>query len=271
MAWKKPGNKPKIILLLAASFVAYMGMVAGNSGSKKLSSSQSPEGYTGANGVYCTSCHSTNALNTAGGAVAATGLPSGSYIAGRAYAFSMAISHAQADRKKWGFSIVAVNKAGQPVGTFSTTNPNAALSGAELSHADAVTTAEQASYTYTNLTWTAPANPTADDEVVTFYYAANAANGNFSTSGDFIYATQTAASLQVVYTFTGNGLWSQAANWANNTLPPATLTGTGEIIINPTAGGACTLDIPQTMGSGTKLTLAPNARLIVQGNLLIQQ
>lgn len=166
---------------------------------------------------------------------------------------------------------MALNKAGQPVGTFSSTNPNVATNGTELSHADAVTTAEQASFTYTNLTWTAPANPTADDEVVTFYYTGNAANGNFNTMGDFIYATQTTASLQIVYTFTGNGLWSNATNWANNALPPANLSGSGEIMIQPTANGSCTLDVPQTMGSGTKLTLAPNAQLIVQGNLLIQQ
>lgn len=99
MAWNLAGKQTKTMLLMGASFVAYMGLVAGSNGSKPLSSNQPPEGYTGSNGFYCTSCHATNGLNAAGGSVAVTGLPNDTYVAGKAYAFSMAISHAQADRK----------------------------------------------------------------------------------------------------------------------------------------------------------------------------
>ena len=155
-------------------------------GESPLFSSAPPINHTGSTGAYCTNCHA-GTLNSGGGSVSVSGLPLGSYIAGTAYNFSLTTTHAAADRTRWGFSIAARNSAGAPVGSFSSTNVNAALNGNELSHLNAISTPDAASYTYNNLTWTAPTTPGPDDANITFYYVANAASGG-GTAGDFIYA-----------------------------------------------------------------------------------
>jgi hypothetical protein len=232
-------------------------------------SSQPPEGYTGSDGFYCTNCHSTNPLNSNGGMVVATGLPIAGYTAGTTYNFSIATTHSVADRKRWGFEIAARNSQNQNVGSFSTTNPNAAVNGAELAHNNAVSTDNAASFTYNNLSWTAPSNPGVADQTITFYYAANAANGAGS-SGDFIYAGTARSSLLITYTFTGNGNWTEAANWSNNTIPPADISGSNtQIIIDPPANGECVLNIVQRISGNAKLTVKDGKKFRVSGNLII--
>ena len=236
-----------------------------------IHSAAPPQGYTGVNGEYCTSCHATNPLNNPGGSVLATGLPD-SYTAATAYAFSINTSHSASDRKRFGFSIVAVNKDGAFTGSFSTTNPNAALNGSELSHHNAPTLATTVqSYTYDNLTWTAPVNPAPADQTITFYYVGNAANGNGSSTGDFIYAATKTINLVMTYTFTGNGNWDNAANWSNNTIPPSTITGNATIVIDPPADGECVLNVEQHISSGTNLVVKEGKRFRIAGNLIINQ
>jgi len=169
-----------VILTVFSSFIISL--------HKPFFSSAAPTGFTGATGGYCIGCHGGNALNSAGGSVSVSGLPTGSYTAGTAYNFSITSTHSAANRGRWGFAIAARNSAGVQVGTFSTTNPNASVNGNELGHSNAVATALQSSYTYNNLTWTAPAAPGPNDANITFYYTGNAANGTGSTAGDFIYA-----------------------------------------------------------------------------------
>ena len=159
-------------------------------------STQPPSGRTGATGTYCTSCHTTNTLNSGGGSVITTGLPNGTYVAGQAYPFTLTINHGTADRQKWGFAIKAVNPAGGAVvGAFSTTNANAIVNGSskELTHNNAVTTGSSNTFTYTNLVWTAPtASPPAS---VKFYFVGNAADGTGGDDNDFIYAANSTATL----------------------------------------------------------------------------
>ena len=75
---------------------------------------------------------------------------------------------------------------------------------------------------------------------------------------------------QSIYTFTGNGNWNNAANWVGSSIPPTPLTTGKEIIINPQIGGECILNIAQTISTGAKLTLAPNARFKIAGSLTQQ-
>lgn len=72
------------------------------------------------------------------------------------------------------------------------------------------------------------------------------------------------------YTFTGKDNWSDAANWTNNTKPPAILPAGNEIIINPIGDGECIINQPQTISSGAKITVITGKKLKVNGNLLIQ-
>jgi len=237
-----------------------------------ISSSVPDQGYTGADGAYCSNCHSTNTLNSGGGSVTATGLPADTYTAGATYNFSIHITHGTLNRRRFGFSIEARNSAGQKVGSFSSTKPNAAINGEELSHLDAVLfTTNQQSYTYSNLQWTAPANPSPADATITFYYVGNAANGSGS-SGDFIYAaTQTVNLLAVqTYTFTGNGNWSNPANWSNGRIPPSVITGSNtRIFIDPAVSGECVLDVPQQISSGATIEVKEGKAFRVNGNLVI--
>jgi hypothetical protein len=167
-----------------------------------------PAGLTGATGQYCNGCHggaTTNPINSGGGGITVTGLPSsGGYVAGQSYPFSITITHSAANRLRWGFSIAARNASGAAIGTFSSTNPNAAINSnttaanLELSHLNAVTQATASNtFTYNNLVWTAPAAGSPPTGNVTFYYVGNATNGNFGTNGDFIYAGSSSTALPI--------------------------------------------------------------------------
>ncbi len=82
--------------------------------------------------------------------------------------------------------------------------------------------------------------------------------------------TITSTPLAITYTFTGNGNWSDAANWSNNTIPPTPLPSGAAIVINHSAGGSCTLNVAQTISAGATLTVMTGKNLIVPGTLTIQ-
>jgi hypothetical protein len=178
----------------------YLGLVLGLGMFAILSSAthqifrptQAPNGYTGADDEYCTSCHQGNMLNSTNGSVVAS-LPT-SIAPDATYNFSVLISSTAAGRLRFGFAVKAVDVNGISVGTFSSNNSLANPSGDELGHINAVTAASAlTSYTYGNLAWKAPATiPTGG---VKFYVVGLAGNGAGS-SGDFVYSqllTATAA------------------------------------------------------------------------------
>lgn len=246
------------LLIFFSSFTAF------------IFSSQPPQGSTGAANVYCTQCHS-GSLNSAGGNVEVTGLPDAGYTAGVTYTFSLINTHSVANRRRWGFSIEARNASNQVVGVFSTTNANAAINGNELSHLSAISTGLQASFTYNNLKWTAPANPGVADQSITFYFVGLAADGGGSSGGDFTYSSTKSITLlqATTYTFTGNGNWDNPANWSNNILPPAILTGKDVIIIDPPAGSECILNVIQRVESGATFTVRAAKQFKIIGDLII--
>lgn len=179
--------KANIILLLCSCiFIS----------AKMISSSVPPEGHTGEfSSLTCRACHDGNPLNNPGGSVIVTGLPS-TYTPGATYNFSVTITHTNPDRLKWGFSIKANSTSGTATGTFSTTNSNAIINGAELSHQDAPLTAASGTYTFNNLSWRAPSSPVLQEQTVTFYLAGNAANGDLNSTGDFICTFSKQVTLQ---------------------------------------------------------------------------
>jgi hypothetical protein len=145
---------------------------------------QPPYNYTGADVSTCAQCHGN--LNSGGGTISAPGLPVAGYMKGQAYDFNILVSHPEL-RGRWGFAITARDANNAAVGTFTTTNPNAALMIDELSHLNAVFQSGT-SFSYNNLRWTAPANPTIAQQTVKFSFIGNAANGDGGTGGDFIYS-----------------------------------------------------------------------------------
>jgi hypothetical protein len=73
-----------------------------------------------------------------------------------------------------------------------------------------------------------------------------------------------------VYTFTGTGNWNIASNWVNNIIPPAVLLPCSEIFIDPPLAGECILNVTQIIPTGAKLTVMPNKKFRVPGDLIIQ-
>jgi Pregnancy-associated plasma protein-A len=73
-----------------------------------------------------------------------------------------------------------------------------------------------------------------------------------------------------IYRFTGNGNWNLASNWSENIIPPSVLPISDMIIIDPTAGGECLLNVGITVSSAANITVMAGKRLRLLGNLTIQ-
>ena len=75
--------------------------------------------------------------------------------------------------------------------------------------------------------------------------------------------------LPVIYTFTGNGNWSDVNNWDANGIPPVDITPGSEIRINSDSantGAKCILDVPYEVPNTTntiKLTVYTGNKLVV--------
>ncbi len=69
------------------------------------------------------------------------------------------------------------------------------------------------------------------------------------------------------FRFTGNGNWSNAANWLNNAKPSLDAPGCREIIIDHAQGGKCILDVPQYLLKNAKLTVLPGKLLVIPNNI----
>lgn len=76
---------------------------------------------------------------------------------------------------------------------------------------------------------------------------------------------------QTTYTFTGNGNWSIASNWSNNSIPPTTLPSHDTIYIAAKQGDSCVLDIDQqSIAHGASLIIATGANIIIHGLLNVK-
>jgi glucose/arabinose dehydrogenase len=92
-------------------------------------------------------------------------------------------------------------------------------------------------------------------------FVTNLSNGN-------VYRVQSNGPIQ--YIFTGNGSWTNPANWSNNTVPPSnSLTGS-IITIRPSVGGECIVNVPITIASGTKILIENSKVLRMNSNLAMQ-
>lgn len=152
-------------------------------------SGAAPSGFTGASGSTCATagCHSGNTVNASGGSVVINGIPD-TYIPGTTYNLSVSITHGASNRSKWGFALKAIGSNNSNVGTLASTNSFAGSIGdGEIGHFSAPSQSGS-TYTFNNLSWTAPASPQSTEQTIRFFVAGNAANGSGS-SGDFIYTS----------------------------------------------------------------------------------
>lgn len=176
----------KLLVLFIVGVIVFI-FLGSFTSSSPLTLPNAPAGYSGApiQNRTCRNCHSDFALNTPGGNVIATGLPVGSYIAGKTYDFSITITNA-APAAIWSFALKAVlsGTSGTALGTFSTTNPNVHIASSEIKTSNAVVSSGS-SYTYTGLKWIAPGTGAS---AVSFYMTGIAGNDDGAESGDYVYS-----------------------------------------------------------------------------------
>ncbi len=145
----------------------------------------------------CAACHIGSPLNSGGGSIQILGLPA-TYLPGQQ--IPVTVIAEQDDAVIYGFQLTAIDSVGKTVGTFTLPNEMPPRSQVinniveedlrlYVQHTvDGLIDTEFGSNTWTFL-WTAP--PVSAGQIV-FYAAGNAANGDGSPSGDFIYTTTTA-------------------------------------------------------------------------------
>lgn len=145
-----------------------------------------PAFNTGAPGEgTCMACHSSNSLNDASGLLVIEA-PS-AYTPGASTDLLVRVERASS--KRFGFQITAKDAAGNHVGTFNTSAPGIRLTDTSTDHVTHDPAADATGSFEWTIPWEGP--PTGAGEV-TFYAAANAANGDFGTFGDFIFTTSLA-------------------------------------------------------------------------------
>lgn len=84
----------------------------------------------------------------------------------------------------------------------------------------------------------------------------------------FIFSTFLSYS-QLVYSFTGNGNWSNAENWYKQAVPPTKLLGADTVYIK--SNSVCSLDVQQTLLLGSAVVVETGADLDIMNNLIIQK
>lgn len=149
--------------------------------------SSPPNARTNAPGEgNCTACHSTFPLNSGSGTLSVSGLD-GSYDAGQSYDLVVSLQDPAASR--WGFEFTVIGENGQQIGSLTNLGAQTQISStSNRSYAKQTSVGTQngtsGGVTWT-VRWTAPAAGAGNASI---YLVGNAANGNFSTSGDHIYA-----------------------------------------------------------------------------------
>lgn len=73
----------------------------------------------------------------------------------------------------------------------------------------------------------------------------------------------------IVYRFTGNGNFTNAANWQSNIVPPNPLPAGSEIIIEPVTGGQCVLDTTFHINTNARFVIKTGCKFIIPGNLIL--
>ncbi|MDP2361535.1 MAG: choice-of-anchor V domain-containing protein [bacterium] len=141
-----------------------------------------PNGLTGAPGEgTCIQCHDSFGLNSGSGLLTISGPDE--YEPGQTYPITVTLAHA--GQSRWGFQMTPLDLGALLVTDFVNTQGSSTGGNSYVKH---TTTGTQAGTADGPVSWTCDwIAPATDVGPVTFYAAGNAANGNFSNSGDYIY------------------------------------------------------------------------------------
>jgi hypothetical protein len=147
-----------------------------------------PDGRTGAPGEgNCTQCHSSFPLDSGDGGFELYTDDEAFYVPGEQYTMNIEVFDPQAQR--WGFELTIIDTAGEVAGTLSPMDGDTQVSssgGRDYGkHTTAGTHEGDTEWSYWFMSWVAPEASTG---TVLIFGTANAANGNHSSSGDYIYS-----------------------------------------------------------------------------------
>jgi len=153
-------------------------------------------GYTGGPGELgtCVACHDTfHTENVGPGTINLTGDPIGGvYEPGRQYTLTVTV--AQSKRQRFGFQITAIDTSNRRAGTLASLGGDTQVlsetgfGGRQyIEHTELGTLPNAANSRVWQIRWTAP---DADIGPVIFYMAGNAANGDQTNQGDYIYTNR---------------------------------------------------------------------------------
>jgi hypothetical protein len=186
------------VLFLFLTAVAFI-FISGTTSNQSLCDSPYVGGHTGAPGeTACNGCHS-GTLNS-GNAVIDFDLGTNTYVPGQAYQGFVRIQQSGFD--KFGFSCLALkNSDSTTVGTFGLVDTTRSRTYADadrdyVSHTPCGADSSNANSWY--FTWTAP---NTNEDTITLYIGALAANHNHATSGDFSYTRKIVLPVQTVSGF----------------------------------------------------------------------
>ncbi len=196
-------------------------------------------------------CHASNDLNVEGGSLMVT-VPQ-TYIPNEVY--TIIVNLERAGQSKWGFEMTALDADGGRAGTFAAddaanTQLTETNSKQYIQHTTAGTAVGTNDAHSWEFEWTAP---DADIGPVTFYAAGNAANGDSTPAGDYIYTTQ-AESIPPVPVVAG-----------------VALEIVGDMALSTTdavAGVSYTLKVTNTGNMMDTVTLEASAEVGIEGSVL---
>ncbi|MCB2199473.1 choice-of-anchor D domain-containing protein [bacterium] len=142
-----------------------------------------PQGRAGdpPGNANCTVCHSSFGVNSGDGSLTISEILE--YEPGETY--DLTVSLTDDGQSRWGFQAIPKDGSNATAGALVISDgTNTQANGDYINHTSTGTNAGSTTGNSWDFQWTAPAAGTGD---VTFYVAGNAANNNFSTSGDYIY------------------------------------------------------------------------------------
>lgn len=105
---------------------------------------------------------------------------------------------------------------------------------------------------------------------ITINAGAESQTFNLPAGAFIIFTDKDVTAVVTQFTFTGNGNWSNPANWQGGNIPPSVLPAGSTITVNPTAGGESVLDVSLTVQQGATLQVAAGKTLRITGNLIRQ-
>ncbi|RKU10434.1 hypothetical protein C6501_13855 [Candidatus Poribacteria bacterium] len=261
MAYLKNTLSISVILLL---------ILAASSSSVLAVSFDPPDELTGApNENNCTQCHAGNSLNASGGSLMLT-VPK-NYSPGVEY--DIIVNLSRAGQSRWGFEMTALNNNGTRAGTFATADANTQLSETNskqyIQHTSVGTARGKRNANSWTFKWTAPSTNIGP---ITFYAAGNAANGDFGTSGDYIYTQKATSDVPIIYgvTLAGVGTLTRSTTDASAGVRytlRVTNTGNTDDVIRLSSSGSASATLSQTSVS-LAAGASANVRLTIPGTAL---